>query len=394
MRPIISTLCLALSCFAVETLEAAELKQETSNAFTRYIVLTEERMARSLRDGDCFYSMGGKPELQREALRIRLRQGEIIIDQMETRDGDRTITVPGGLVHHWIALGFIPGVNLNQALALLQDYEQYPVVYQPDVKRSKLLSTDGTHFNIYLRLYQKTIVTAVFNAEFEVTYFRVDERRAHSRSYSKRIAEVENPDLPKERERPVGNDRGYLWRLYSYWRLEERDGGIYVELESVGLSRSVPVFFAWLVNPLLKSLPKGYLSRVLNSTRTALTKRQLTYRIHEGAADSFEARCSSRALKYLRYCCLLSNVPAERGAQPMAESAAKLRPFTKVSKAHRSEPFRSVRSPWFPQPQPMNTRSGSRQSAGILPGPANTNGQMASRVEQLQSSLTAVKPVV
>jgi hypothetical protein len=336
-------------------LEAAELKQETSNAFSRYIVLTEERMARSLHDGDSFYSMGGKPELQREALRIRLRQGEIIIDQMETLDGEGTIKVPGGLVHHWIALGFIPGVNLNQALALLQDYEQYPVVYQPDVKRSKLLSTDGTHFNIYLRLYQKTIVTAVFNAEFEVTYFRVDERRAHSRSYSKRIAEVENPDLPKERERPVGNDRGFLWRLYSYWRLEERDGGVYVELESVGLSRSVPVFFAWLVNPLLKSLPKSYLSRVLNSTRTALTKRQLTYRIHEGAADSFEARCSSRALKYLRYCCLLSNVPPERGAQPMAESAAKLRPFTKVSKADRSEPFRSVRSPWFPQPQPMNT---------------------------------------
>jgi len=354
MRPIISTLCLAFGCFAAETLEAAELKQETSNAFSRYIVLTEERMARSLHDGDSFYSMGGKPELQREALRIRLRQGEIIVDQMETLDAERAIKVPGGLVHHWIALGFVPGVNLNQALALLQDYEQYAVVYQPDVKRSKLLSTDGTHFDIYLRLYQKTIVTAVFNAEFEVTYFRVDERRAHSRSYSKRIAEVENPDLPKERERPVGNDRGFLWRLYSYWRLEERDGGVYVELESVGLSRSVPVFFAWLVNPLLKSLPKSYLSRVLNSTRTALTKRQLTYRIHEGAADSFEARCSSRALKYLRYCCLLSKVPPERGAQPMAESAAKLRPFTKVSKAHRSAPFRSVRSPWFRQLQTNN----------------------------------------
>jgi hypothetical protein len=306
MRPIISTLFLALSCFAAETLEAAELKQETSNAFNRYIVLTEERMAKSLRDGDSFYSMAGRPELQREALRIRLRQGEIIIDQMETLDGDRSITVPGGLVHHWIALGFIPGVNLNQALALLQDYEQYQVVYQPDVKRSKLLSTDGTHFNIYLRLYQKTIVTTVFNAEFEVTYFRVDERRAHSRSYSKRIAEVENPDLPKERERPVGNDRGFLWRLYSYWRLEERDGGVYVELESVGLSRSVPVFFAWLVNPLLKSLPKSYLSRVLNSTRTALTKRQLTYRFDDEAADCFETRCPGLALKQRR------RVPCER----------------------------------------------------------------------------------
>src|SRR5215813_5474113 len=352
MRPFLSTLCLALGCFAAQPLDAVELKQETSNAFSRYIVLTEERMARSLRDGDSFYSMDGKPESQRDALRIRLRQGEIVIDQMETLDGERFIKVPGGLVHHWIALGFIPGVNLNQALALLQDYEQYPVIYQPDVKRAKLLNTDGTHFNIYLRLYQKTVVTATFNAEFEVTYFRVNERCANSRSYSKRIAEVENPDQPEERERPVGNDRGFLWRLYSYWRLEERDGGIYVELESVGLSRSVPVFFAWLVNPLLKSLPKSYLSRVLNSTRTALTRRQLTYQIHEeGTADSFEARCSGCVVKNLRYCFLLSNVPAERGAQPMAESAAELRPFTKVSKSHRSEPFRSIRSPWFLQTQ-------------------------------------------
>ena len=81
--------------------------------------------------------------------------------------------------------------------------------------------------------------------------------------------------------------RGFLWRLYSYWRLEERDGGIYVELESVGLSRSVPVFFAWLVNPLLKSLPKSYLSRVLNSTSTALTKRQLTHLFCEETVDCF-----------------------------------------------------------------------------------------------------------
>jgi hypothetical protein len=332
MRPIIPTLCLALSCFALEPLEAAELKQETSNAFSRYIVLTEERMARSLDDGDSFYLMGGKPELQREALRIRLRQGEIIINQTDTLDGGRTIKVPGGLVHHWIALGFIPGVNLNQALALLQDYEQYPVVYQPDVKRSKLLSTDGTHFSIYLRLYQKTVVTVVFNAEFEVTYFRVDERHAHSRSYSKRIAEVENPDLSTERERPVGNDRGFLWRLYSYWRLEERDGGVYVELESIGLSRSVPMFFAWLINPLLKSLPKSYLLRVLNSTHTALTKRQLSSRFDGGSGGLFRNSLSWPRSQGCRYCCLPSNLPADVGPSAWLNQQPSYN-LTKVSRA-------------------------------------------------------------
>ena len=100
MRPIISTLRLALGCFAAKALAAAELKQETSNAFSRYIVLTEERMARSLHGGDSFYSMGGKPELQREGLRIRLRRGEIIIDQMETLEAH----LPGSRSRHFCAI--------------------------------------------------------------------------------------------------------------------------------------------------------------------------------------------------------------------------------------------------------------------------------------------------
>jgi hypothetical protein len=349
MRRITSTLCLTLTCLASEGVQAAELKQETSNAFNRYIDLTEERMARSLRDGDSFYSMDGKPELQRQALRARLRQGEIVIDQMETLDGQRSVKVPGGLVHHWIALGFIPGITLKQALAVLQDYDKYPVIYQPDVKRSRLLSTDGTHFDIYLRLYQKTIVTAVFNAEFEVTYFRVDERRAHSRSHSKRIAEVENPDQLEERERPVGKDHGFLWRLYSYWRLEERDGGVYVELESVGLSRSVPLVFAWLVNPLLKSLPKSYLSRILNSTRTALTKEQLASRLSQGAADYSETRCSRLPLKCSTNSRLKLNPLSDMRAQRVDESATKLQAFAKVSWARRSEPLRAIKPPLFPR---------------------------------------------
>jgi len=292
VRIAILAVCLALTCLTADAAKAVELKQETSNAFNRYVALTEDRMAKSLRDGEPFLWVDDSPEPQRDALRSRLRQGEIIIEQLETLDGQKNIKVPGGLIHHWIALGFIPGVTLKQTLALLQDYEQYPSIYQPDVKRSKLLGSDGTHFNIYLRLYQKTIVTAVFNAEFDVSYFRVDESRAHSRSYSKRIAEVENADRLNEREKPAGRDRGFLWRLYSYWRFQERDDGVYVQLESVGLSRSVPALFAWLVNPLLKSIPRGYLSRVLNSTRAALTKRHLTNCSYQGMGENFECEGS------------------------------------------------------------------------------------------------------
>jgi hypothetical protein len=68
--------------------------------------------------------------------------------------------------------------------------------------------------------------------------------RALSQSYSTRIAEVENPHKPCEHELPVGKDHGYVWRLDNYWRIEEKDDGVYVQVESVGLRRTIPAMFA------------------------------------------------------------------------------------------------------------------------------------------------------
>src|SRR6266446_5287728 len=89
------------------------------------------------------------------------------------------------------------------------------------------------------------------------------------------LRELQNPDRSDEREKPIGKDRGFLWRLNSYWRFQEKDGGVYLQLESLALSRSVPVLFAWVVNPLLKSIPREYLSRLLTSTRVSLTKKSV-----------------------------------------------------------------------------------------------------------------------
>ena len=80
---------------------------------------------------------------------------------------------------------------------------------------------------------------------------------------------MENPDKRNEHELPVGNDHGYLWLLDNYWRIQEKDGGTYVQVESVGLSRSIPAIFAWLINPLVRDIPRTDLSNLLNATRRA-----------------------------------------------------------------------------------------------------------------------------
>src|SRR2546427_7599397 len=273
MRKVILAAFLAFASLPPEPASAAELKQETSEAFDHYIRVTEDRMAEELHDGRAFLWLDGFAEPQRDKVNVQLRQGEIIVERLETLEKEKRIRVPNGLIHHWIALGSIPNTTLQQVLALLQDYDHHEVIYKPDVVRSKLLVADGNRFKVYMRLHQKAVITAVLNVEFNVSYFPVDENRAYSRSYSTRIAEVENVDRSNEREKPIGRDRGFLWRLYSYWRFQEKDGGVYVQLESVALSRSVPALLAWVVNPLLKSIPREYLSRLLTSTRVALTNK-------------------------------------------------------------------------------------------------------------------------
>src|SRR6516164_9442682 len=107
----------------------------------------------------------------------------------------------------------------------------------------------------------------------DIRYTLIGATRAMSKSCSTRIAEVENAGKPDERELPVGNDHGYLWRLYSYWRIEEKDGGVYIQVESIALSRTIPWEIAWLVNPLVRSIPSTVLFRLLDSTRRAVQSR-------------------------------------------------------------------------------------------------------------------------
>jgi hypothetical protein len=97
-------------------------------------------------------------------------------------------------------------------------------------------------------------------------------------SRSTRIQEVENADESDEREKPAGQDNGFMWRLYSYWRFEERDGGVHIECESVSLSRSIHWSVAWFVRPFVTGLPKEPQESNLGSLRSALVARAATPR--------------------------------------------------------------------------------------------------------------------
>jgi hypothetical protein len=249
---------------------AKELTQPAADAFARYVQLTEARMQRELSDPAQFLYIDSLAEAERNALQSRLLAGQVMIAPMVTRENGRKIPIPDGLVHHWLAVGFIPGATRDQAIALAQDYSRYAELYAPDVQRAEILSRQGQHFEVSYRFYRHAIVTVVYNARFAVEYFAPDPSRGYSFARSTRIAEVQNPAKNTEREFPVDNDHGYLWRLNLYTRYLERDNGVYIQIEFLALSRTVPPVFAWLVNPYLHSVPRDYLTHFIVSTGKAL----------------------------------------------------------------------------------------------------------------------------
>jgi len=253
-----------------------ELKKKSLETFERYVRLTEERIEREVREENPFLWVDSLPEARRAAAHAQLRQGQVLIERLETREGGNQIKDSDSMIHHWVGVVFVPGATLEQTMKLVTDYNNHQNVYKPEVMRSKLLQHKGDDYKIYLRFFKKKVITAVLNTEHDVHYFHISPTRAHSRSYTTRIAEVENTDQPDEREKPVGNDRGFLWRLYSYWRFEERDAGTYVQCESISLSRDVPRGLGWLIGPFVKGVPKESLMFTLSTTRAALSDNPAT----------------------------------------------------------------------------------------------------------------------
>ena len=233
--------------------------------------LTELRIRSEVAGPENFLHVDFLPERERNSIVARVHSGDVVIEPMRTLDNGKEIRIPDGLAHHWLAIGFIPGTTLDQAVALAQDYPRHPELYGPDVQRAQVLAHDGQHFSVYYRFYRHAVVTVEYNTEFSVDYDLPARARSYCFARSVRIAEVQNPGKPDEKELPVGNDHGYMWRLNLYTRYLEKDDGVYVEIEFVALSRSVPWMFALLVNPYLRAIPRDYLTDYIHATRKALS---------------------------------------------------------------------------------------------------------------------------
>ena len=212
------------------------------------------------------------PDAENEEAYQKLRAGEVVIEKLETRDDGDKIEIPSGKVHHWVGTVLIPNVTLEQTIAMVQDYDRYAEIYAPQVRESRLLSRDGNRFKVRAQLFEKKLLTWVGNTEYDAEFIFLNATRVHVPSYSTRIAEIEHPDTPQEREKPEGNDRGYMWRFYNYCSFEHRDTDTYMQCESIALSLRLPFFVNVFVAPFVNGFSRDKMTFTLEATRTHLTR--------------------------------------------------------------------------------------------------------------------------
>ena len=245
------------------------LRDATTQAFTGYVGNVESANSRSLEDGPFLWVNALGKEGQRDAL-TSLKSGNVEIRRLSTKANGRNPDIPGGMIHDWEGMIFIPGAKLDAVLEVLEDYNHHSAYFSPDVETSRMESHDGDHYRAFLRFRRHKVVTVVLDTEHEVNYFRDSPTRAHSRSSAIRIAQVANPGEADEKEKTPGDDDGFLWKMETWWRMEEKDGGVYVQNEAVTLTRDIPTGLGWLIEPFISNIPKETLEFTLYSLRKAV----------------------------------------------------------------------------------------------------------------------------
>lgn len=243
----------------------AEPSSAAVSAFNSYVVAIEARLQQQHGSLNTFLPLS-TPDPQSTQ---RLHRGELIVEQLTPPAGE---DLPGALLHHWRGTAFVSGAKAADFEHLLKDFSAYPQYFPPQVLQSRVLPQRDGYLQVLLRVRQKHVITVVMDTTYDVTFGRLDAQHGYSTSRSIRTEEIDSPGTNRERVLNANEEHGFLWRLNTYWSYEERDGGLYLQIESVSLSRSVPVGLGWALRPYVESVPRESLDFTLRSARKAIQK--------------------------------------------------------------------------------------------------------------------------
>jgi putative flippase GtrA len=267
-RSAVAIVLLAIGTSALAS-DEAKLQPKTAQGFAKYVAAVEARRVKEVANNEPFLEFERYSSAQQARVMASLKRGEVFVERGRVSRDQAAAEIPidGGLINHWRGTVFVPNVKLDQLLKVLQE-PQTDKHKQEDVLSSRVVSRDGDSQKVFLRLRRTKFVTVVYDTEYDVDYKRLAADRALSNSISTKIVEIENPGTTRERALPEGDDHGYMWRLNSYWRYKQIDGGVLVEIESLTLSRDLPAIVGPLIRPIVNSTARESMTRTLASVRS------------------------------------------------------------------------------------------------------------------------------
>lgn len=259
-RNFLTSAAISIIVLAATHLCAAEPSGKAVASFNTYVDTVERRLSFQHRQPDSFLASEDQD---------RLLRGELIIEKLapESPDG-----FPGAMLHDWRGTVFVGGATAADFERLMRDFTAYPKVYAPQVTQCRIVSQQPDRYQVVMRVRQKHVITVVMDTAYDVSFGQLDRKHGYSNSRSTRISEIADAGTSKQQALRDQDSHGFLWRLNTYWSYEERDGGLYMQIESVSLTRSIPAGLGWVIKPFVESVPRDSLEFTLRSTTDALRK--------------------------------------------------------------------------------------------------------------------------
>ncbi len=260
------------------TLSAATLKPESLAAWNRYFAAAQANVAKQAQPGATFLRVDGS-----NSLRQRVRDGEVVVTEANTESSKN---VPGALIHDWTGDAFLPGARIEDVIAVVRNYGHYREYYSPTIIRSRTEARNTLEDRYaVVMMNQSLVLRTALETDCKADFTQVSDKRWYSVSETTQIHEIADFGEADEHRLPVDQGSGYIWRLASITRFEERDGGVYIEVEALALSRDIPASLRFIVIPIVHRLCRNALTESL---------RQTSHAVHEVMASNFSASGASR----------------------------------------------------------------------------------------------------
>jgi hypothetical protein len=243
---------------AVATTCAADApSRAASDGFEQYVSRVESQSAQEHGSAQFFLRAIGSDRA------ARLRHGDVIVERLTPAGGE---SLPGALLHDWRGTAFVPGATAVEFEAMLRNFDAYPAEFSPQVLQAKLIAGHGDQFQMEMRVRQKHVIAITLDGFYQVRFGRLDADHGWSTSQSVRMEEIGAGGRPLSPHA----EHGFLWRLDTWWTWEQKDGGLYVRIESVSLTRSIPAGLGWLVGPFVENIPRDSLAFTLRAACAAV----------------------------------------------------------------------------------------------------------------------------